>query len=66
VLARGACRAETFFDIARFGEKKIALPRRCLSFCDGTPNLLFGCHGVLQSAEAGRYATPTSSAPRLG
>jgi len=33
----------------------------------GADDLLFGRHGgVLQSAEAGRYATPTSSAPRLG
>src|SRR5215831_10348322 len=32
----------------------------------GADNLLFGRHGVLQVAEAGRCATPTSSAPRLG
>ena len=29
--------AETFVDIARFGEKKIALLRRFRPFCHGTP-----------------------------
>src|ERR1700694_4534084 len=30
--------AETFVDIARFGEKKIELLRRFRPFCDGTPS----------------------------
>jgi hypothetical protein len=29
----------------------------------GTDDLLFGRHGVLQSAEAGRFATPTAPRP---
>jgi hypothetical protein len=32
----------------------------------GPDNLLLGGHGVLQSAEAGRFATPTAPRPRLG
>src|SRR6202521_570182 len=30
--------AETFVDIARFGEKKLGLLRRFRPFCDGTPS----------------------------
>jgi hypothetical protein len=29
----------------------------------GTNDLLFSCHGVLQCAEAGRFATPTAPRP---
>jgi hypothetical protein len=32
--------AETFVDIARFGEKKIGLLRRFRLFCDGTPHTI--------------------------
>jgi hypothetical protein len=38
VLARVLAGAETFVDIARFGQKKIAFLRRFLPFRDGTPS----------------------------
>jgi DDE_Tnp_1-associated len=50
--------AESFVEIARFGEKKIELLRRFLPFKDGTPS-----HDQLGDISGQRVEVNTSSAP---